>query len=312
MLPSAATRSEFLACRQLPLDRWEPGLRAIVARHHLPVTPARRFERGENPVFELLGGQIVKLVPPFWATIADREAQCLNHLQTSGVPVPRLLGCGEQDGWHYVIQERSPGRNLEDLWPTLLPAERVDVARKMGEILAMLHRVPTGGLRPGGVVWSQLVQARINGWMGRKDVQRLPAALRDSGVPYIETYGFSAPSGEETVLHGDLAPENCLASVGEGGRVRVEAIIDFGNAMLGPPRFDLTAPSVVMGKGDPTLVQALLDGYGAPPLTVSVRRGLMAYTLIHPMGDVADCLEIIPGLADATSWDVVAEAFWPV
>jgi len=41
-----------------------------------------------------------------------------------------------------------------------------------------------------------------------------------------------------------------------------------------------------------------------------LRPQLMAYTLLHPVADLHDCLGLIPGLNEARSWDAVAEGFW--
>jgi hypothetical protein len=37
----------------------------------------------------------------------------------------------------------------------------------------------------------------------------------------------------------------------------------------------------------------------------------MAYTLLHPLGDIAAILGLIPGLDQSGSWDDGAEQFWP-
>jgi hygromycin-B 7''-O-kinase len=292
------------------VEAWLPAIEAIGDRHDCRPVRAQRFERGENPVFDLDGRWVLKLVPPIWATIARRESACLAHLAGTGVPVPAWRGSGELDDWHYVVMERIPGRSLEDQWPDLTENERLAAAQALGAALASLHRLPVGTFRPDGVQWAERVRSWIAAWPRRRDVAKLAPDLQSSGVAYLEACGLDALSAPPVLLHGDLAPENAFAA-GQGDRWHVRAMVDFGNAMVGPAWFDLTAPSVIMGRGSRPLVQALLTGYGHPSLSAADRRELMAHTMIHPMGDLSECLALHPDLPKARSWDEVAAVFWP-
>jgi hygromycin-B 7''-O-kinase len=113
-------------------------------------------------------------------------------------------------------------------------------------------------------------------------------------------------------LHGDLAQENALAQQ-SGGGWRMTGLIDFGNAMIGDPLFDYTAPTVLLQPGDAVIVRRFLTGAGVPPTMpiASLRTRLMAYTLIHPMGDLRDCLDLIAGGTACATWEEAAVRFWP-
>jgi len=114
------------------------------------------------------------------------------------------------------------------------------------------------------------------------------------------------------LLHGDLAPINLLVRSGPDGWA-ISGMIDFGNAMRGDPWFDLTAASVLLQPGDRTMVHALLDGYaaGSSANLARLRPSLMVNTLIHPLGDIAACLNLVPGSSRCQTWDEVALRFWP-
>ena len=134
---------------------------------------------------------------------------------------------------------------------------------------------------------------------GRRTALSRPARIR-------------ARLGPPVLLHGDLAPENLLVKR-SAGSWEIAGAIDFGNAMRGAASFDLTPASVLLQPGDRTTVHALLapciQGSGAK-LDV-IRPALMAGTLIHPMGDLPECLGLIPGAEPCPTWDDVALKFWP-
>ena len=112
-------------------------------------------------------------------------------------------------------------------------------------------------------------------------------------------------------LHGDLAPENCLVTYHHGAW-KFSGVFDFGNALAGRATFDLTAATVLLAPLDAETMQAFLNGYGRDAGWLEKQRHrLMTYTLLHPLGDVSELLELVPGGKHATSWDEVATKFWP-
>jgi len=48
-------------------------------------------------------------------------------------------------------------------------------------------------------------------------------------------------------------------------------------------------------------VHAMWTGFGLESLTPAVRRRLMAYTMLHPLADLVERLQLVPGLAAARS-----------
>jgi hypothetical protein len=57
----------------------------------------------------------------------------------------------------------------------------------------------------------------------------------------------------------------------------------------------------------------MLAGYGGldSPRAGVLRTRLMALTLIHPMADLPGCLALVNGAAECSTWEAVAEIFWP-
>lgn len=309
-LPAIADYAEYERVRARPVAAWSGVVRAIAERHGVEAEAVERFAVGEAVVCGY-GPWVIKLLPPFASEVARREVEALTHLRDAGLPVPRLVGSGEAGrGWHYLVMTRMEGRPLEELREELSAAERCATAGQMGTMLARLPADTADGCRPGGVAWATWRARWLERWPRRADVARLPAVLRESGAEYVRAWAGEEDEGEHGLLHGDLAPVNVMAERREGV-VRVTAMIDLGNALAGPRLFDLTAGSVLHGRGERAVVHAMLAGFGLELLTPAVRRRLMAYTMLHPLGDLPECLQLVPGLVAARSWDEVAATFWP-
>jgi hygromycin-B 7''-O-kinase len=313
LLPAIATRADFHRVRNRPIDEWRPALRALGARHGFPDEPVQRFASGANPVFSLGDRLVVKLVPHLWSNVVQREIECLQFLaDKTTLPVARVVAEGRIEDWTYLVSTRLPGSPLDQVWPLLGPEEKDALAGELGGLLRGLHQIPINGLRPGGIVWEEFCENAIASWTARRDLQRLPAPLRADGPRFLAQVNPRSTPAPLVLLHGDLAPENMLVEHGAEGW-RISGVLDFGNAMTGDPLFDLTAPTVLLAPGQAEIVGRILASCGGPPAldARTLRRRLMALTLIHPMADLPDCLALLKGTGGCLTWGAVAERFWP-
>ncbi len=264
-------------------------------------------------MFALGTSHVLKLVPSIWATIASREFETLAFLATHiHVPAPRFVASGGLEDWHYVVSTRVEGEPLHRIWGKLAQDERLAITVKFGRILAALHALPPGELNPGGIIWREFCVSSFSNWTNRRDFPRLLPALQADGPRYLAANGAIVAGASRALLHGDLAPENLHVRQTDG-KWEIAGVIDFGNAMRGDRWFDLTAPSILLQPGDRRIVHALVDGYaeGSSLNIAAIRPSLMVGTLIHPMGDLPECLALIPGGPKCSTWDEVAELFWP-
>lgn len=310
LLPIADNTADY---RKIPIRNakvWELALLAIIHQHKLPTGPLTQFADGMNPVFAVGRECVIKLIPPFRGSVATREIEVLTHLAAyPHVPVARLLAHGLLDDWHYVVTSRLEGEPLHRVWPALDPKTRLQLAADYGRFFATLHALPMGNLQPGGMLWSDFCHTSITRWTGRRDFTRLSSQLQADGPRYLARHGPALESDRQVLLHGDLAPENLLVRR-KAGTWEIAGAIDFGNAMRGAATFDLTAASVLLQPGDRATVHALLE-HCTEEQVANLRPLLMAGTLIHPMGDLPECLDLIAGAATCPTWDDVAVRFWP-
>jgi hygromycin-B 7''-O-kinase len=313
LLPSTVTRADFFRVRNRPIDEWLPALRTLAARHGLPDGTVERFTTGENPVFGLGDRLVVKLVPNLWSHAVQREIECLRFLaDRTTLPVARIVAEGRIEDWSYLVSTRLPGAPLDQVWSLLDPEERDKLAGELGRLLRELHSIPVDGFNPVGSGWAHFCKNSIATWAARRDADRIPALLRADAPRFLAQEDLRNPGAALVILHGDLAPENTLVEHGAHGW-EFSGILDFGNAMIGDPLFDLAAPTVLLAPGRAEIVGRILASYGGPAArdAGALRRRLMALTLIHPLADLPDCLASLKGAAGCLTWDAVAKRFWP-
>ena len=312
LLPQPAVYGDYQRFKLDPETDWSCIARVIAGRHGLAFQSATRFPAGENPVLSLDGRYVIKLVPlKFWPLVIRREVDALTFLRGKGFVAGELIGHGEIDGWGYLVCTQLPGESFNAVWSRLALTEKRQAAWAFGALLAGLHRLPVGETRPGGITWEDFLRDGTASWLTRWSVQALPPVLRDSGLAYIRNAGLENDDSPFVFLHGDLVPENCLVT-SNNGEWSFSGVFDFGNAFAGRATFDLTAATVLMAPLEAETLRAFLAGYGRDAAWLEQqRRRLMAYTLLHPLGNASAQLDLIPGGKDATSWDEVAAKHWP-
>ncbi len=311
LLPSISNATDYERLRHDTL--WELALQTIISRHGLPAVRPTRFADGMNPVFAVGQKCVIKLIPPFRSSTAKREIEALAYLALHPrVPVARLLAHGVIDDWTYLVTSRLDGEPLHRAWPGMDRTTQLRLATEYGQLFATLHSVPAGDLLPGGIVWSDFCRTAITRWTERRDFLRLPTQLKTDGPRYLARHAPALDAARHVLLHGDLAPENLLVRR-PLDRWEIAGAIDFGNAFRGADWFDLTAASVLLQPGDRATVHALLARYLESNQTslTAIRPLLMTGTMIHPMGDLPDCLGLIAGADTCSTWDEVALKFWP-
>lgn len=318
LLPPITDHDAFRRLHGAGVDFWRPALDEIARRHGFAAGAITRFPAGDNPVFACEGTVVIKLVPPLWSDVARREIAMLAILAPdAAVSAPQLIGHGTIDDWHYVASTLMPGEGLHVVWPRLTRGEQEQLARDCGAVLRALHALPANAIPTGTFPdWNEWLRQAVTTWPTRWGLQRVPAPLRDDGARFLAAAGLGDPLQSPytwCALHGDFAPINTLVAK-QDGAWRISGLIDFGNSGFGDPVFDYTAPTILLQPGDAGIVQRFFAGLErtfSPNAFPAVRRRLMAYTLLHPMGDLSDCLDLLPAARTCTTWDEVAALFWP-
>lgn len=307
-LPPADTESAYDG---LPADH--PAYRAfadaLAPRFGLPGA-SERLAGGSLPVYALGPTAVVKLYPPYCAEEGPREADVLDALgRHPDVPAPALWGQGSHDGWRWVVMQRLRGRLWSDVDAGLKPAERRQLAHRLGRIAAALHRVaPTFD-------WPKRT------WPAFEAGQRAGAAARqarlglaESWVAQIDPFLEQLPTadGPEVLLHTELMRQHVFVET-DGAGWQISGVFDFEPARLGPAGYELASVGLFVAQGDPALLHAFLDGYGWPrgERTPGFQRRCLGWALLHQYSHLPWYLKRLPA-PDAQTLDDLARRWWPL
>jgi aminoglycoside phosphotransferase (APT) family kinase protein len=211
-----------------------------------------------------------------------REAAVHAALVKSGFPAPRVL-LHEVDlaplGLPFLVMERLPG---ETMWSAAarkgLPAF-LALPRQLAEIQVRLHRVEGAALRESARALGVDPEA-----MGvRADVERLHhriARERLTGLlPGADWLvgKLPAPAQPEVICHGDFHPLNLMV---DGDRLT--GVIDWANAAIGEPAWDVAGLRVIALYADPG-VPPWARGAASLARRLMVRRYMRLYRAAAPL-----------------------------
>lgn len=268
LLPEIQTPEDYAACFQAR-DRWAPALSVIAARHHLsgPILPA---SAGVNLVFSV-GDAFIKLCCPLWAAEGRVEREMLRALRLP-VATPPIRAEGELEGWSYLVVGRLPGVHAEDVLPILGDAARVRLCAQVGEVIAALRATPPPPSLPAvGTDFFDVLHAeapaRWGAWGWPTDAVTPLLARPDGG-------------GAPCTLHADLTDDNVLVAE-VNGEWQVSGVLDFADAMIGPPAYELVSPAVYLCRGHLPSLRAMLRAAGWDADDPDVRRALVEWTVLH-------------------------------
>lgn len=279
---------------------WSPALRALCERHALDPTRFERAKDGTHVVW--LGPDVVlKLFVRLWPEDHAREVAALTALAGSHLPVPRLLASGELEGWPYLLQERLAGTAVKHVWSTLGLHDQRDLMLQTGAFLARLHALPVAGC-PSPLAtddWRAFLAERLERCVEHHARGGASASFVDEVRALLAvTPELIEPDFRPRLIHADLTHDHLLVGQDDAtGRWHVRGIIDWADAMLGHPLYDLAVPPVFLAQGRVGVGMALLRGYGLMPHADLARR-LLWHFLVHKYGHIAGALRHAHGEPD--------------
>lgn len=307
-LPTDLDVKTFADSYRLRPDNWRWAIEEVAAAAGLAVTSLHPFGDGSNLIAAIDERHVVKIFPPFHRHQWESEHRVLAHLAGRlALPVPHLHGVGERDdGWTWVVLTRLPGVLLEEVWSTFERPVRAAILRAIGETMHEVHAIAPGPVASLPPNWDTFIAEQAARAEARHRRLNAPDWLFRDLPDLLATTPL--PTGPHVILTGEYTPFNLLAEPDLTGW-HLSGMIDFGDAMVGPPEYDLLGPSVFLCGGDPLLVHALFDGYGRP-LDPVLRRQLMLLQVLHRYSHFAAQLRL-PGWRDAGSLEALAQRLWP-
>lgn len=258
--------------------------RAIIHKHQLSKAELTLFSDGTNIVFSYGEDKVIKIFPPFHQSQFESERLVLKHLDGNlSIKTPTLEHEGEIFGWPYIIISKLEGTNLETLWETMSHNNKVVILRELGALIQEVHALPTDGLEAIDCHWSQFLEKQIANCVEQHQTKGLPEALLQQLPAYLDSIKEALPKIKKPViLTGEYTPMNFLVKQVDG-MWHISGLIDFGDAMLGLPEYDLLGPGAFLIQGDKQLLREFLTAYGYLPneMTDILSHQLMALMLLH-------------------------------
>ena len=235
---------------------WGPWVREVLSRHALVGgEPVAGFV-GSFPVF-LCGDVVVKL----FASAFDGHACWAVELACREAPLsPAVLASGtfyEDGDWPYVVFERVAGVAWRDLSSSLSPSAKHEVAAQLGEAVRAVHSLPAPAFRT-----TLLAELRATAASRAKLPPHLLAQVDDYLRDALPATHF---------VHGDITEDHVYID-----RSALVAIIDWGDALLADPYYELCAVFSGTFAGDLALFRTFLDAYAWPVDDAFPKRMLQA------------------------------------
>ena len=295
---------------------WAPYVHAVLRQHGLPVSPPKFGTVGTFPTF-LVGGYVVKLflstlAKPF-GTLFDGTLGQQVEVAVFGalagqpaIPGPGLIAAGRLfdagDGrqpaddppWPYLVTTRLGGTPWSAAGLAL--DERAGVARQLGAVVRQIHALPP----PTGLLWERdwLAEYREGCVERLRRWGTLPSRLIDRADAFL-----LLPPSDRRLVHADLHADHLFVDGGE-----LVGIIDWGDALVADPYYELPALHLGTFDADKGLLAAFLDGYGWPPDPDFARRA-MTMTLLHAF-DVMEGVAQRLDLRRVSTLEELADLVW--
>ncbi len=218
------------------------------------------------------------------------EARALTWASEDGVPVPALLAYEPHPG----PTHQSPFILLE--WLPSRPPPGREALRMAGRALRTIHARPVPGYGPLQVSgneatspetgrgrgrgryrsWGEFITALLNDCDYLAAVDLLSRRQRSAVRDHCDSRALAWSQASGVLLHGDLKHDHILST-----GPRLHGIIDWGDAAVGDPAWDLARASM-MGMDS---FDQLLDGYG--PVRPVDARLLAAYRVLWNVHSLA-------------------------
>lgn len=221
------------------------------------------------------GDVVVTIYPEEWDGRASYALEMEAHsiVDGQGLPIPRLLAHGEGPPWSWLIESAADGV----AW---IPSETS--AFDFGAVLRRLHDTPHDrGLLLGWGRFRTLVVDELAN-LGRNDdrLAAFPSDLRPGLRELAEsTYAAVDCRAPTRLLHGDVHGDNVFV---DPVSAKLTAIIDLNEMYAGDPWYDLADACFRLLRGEPPLVERMLEGYGLVPMDRDeTALRLLGWGLLH-------------------------------
>ncbi len=305
---------------------WADFVRVVCERHGF--SPCRSITNrvpGTCPTFIVDDRWVVK----FFGELFEGGASFRSELDANrlvaadgGIPAPAVLAQGalfdDDSGWPwpYLIFQYVPGDSLGEVYEQVSFEDKLALAGQLGRMTRRLHAIPVdgaGALQPAWDAYVQLLGERRRQCVEDHRAWGTPAHW----VAQIE--GFLLPADElvdagarPSLIHADITADHILGRF-DGGHWSMTGLIDFGDAMVGDPAYELIALHLDAFRCDRRLLEAYLAEY-CSGTDGRAGRGMIERAkhlmLLHRFNVLAVAVARLPGADAPTDLGELMAAVW--
>jgi hypothetical protein len=265
---------------------WEPNIRQVCAWHGFKGNKIIPGVPGTYPTFiidvdDLHGHPCGTIVLKFFGPLfngadsfkIERDVGYWLEKQSLPIPSPGILADGSLDeNWQYLVFEHINGMGIGQAREQLTKEDWFRVACQVGEYLHCLHDLSLNhfdeslsSLNPSMNTFSIFLEnQRLNCATNHRAWNDLPGHLLDQIegfiLPVDKLIDLSKPL---YLIHADLTSDHLLGKIRKGAW-HTQAIIDWGDAMLGNVLYELVSIYLDLFSSDNTLLRLCLDTYDLP------------------------------------------------
>ena len=251
--------------RPADADSWSPHVQRVLERHGIEAT--HPLSLGEGATFPtLIGGDVVVKFfgdLPSWRRAYRAETAANRCIAgDSRILAPNVLAQGQlfndaNSPWPYLVTQRVAGANWEDA--SLSFEDKLLIATELGRQVGYIQALD-----------ADADVARDGFW----PAPNLAAAARRTVLPsrlteQVDRFVAGMGAGDRVLAHGDLMFRHVFVEDG-----RLSGIVDWGDAMVADPHYELAQLQLNLFDGNKALLRALLDAANWPVGRTFARQAL--------------------------------------
>jgi hygromycin-B 7''-O-kinase len=301
---------------------WAPYMRATLGRAGLPDKGEVVTHFPTTHVSALVGARFfVKLHYEDWFGEECFQTERTFYETTRGceLPVPDLLAEGalyEDEGWRwpFLVLTMMPGKDVRSIGDATDGRSMERVASFVGSTMRRLHDLPVVEREPlvhstyADLINDRMAKSERDHVSWRSLPERLATSVRD--YVWARRDLVDPDRSSRRLIHGDLHGGNIfVAETGDGWDPT--GIVDFNDAMIGDPHYDLVSLHLKAFRADKSLLRIAMDAYGWEEVGSDWPERMMAFTLVHDYDMIEPVVSAFPGaLEGAGSLEDVADLLW--
>ena len=251
-----------------------------------------------NTVFRINDQRILKVFGTDAHHHFNIERAVLETLHDQ-IPAPRLIASGTlENDTPYIIMSEIPGKTLQDIWEGLSSTELRAVAREIGWITARLHQQPQDRLASIEAVFGGRTES-IEDMAAKRMTEieamdKLSTQHKDELLEFLHGQARDYLEVAPVLNHADLSHAHVYVVREDRQPPSVSGLIDWAEAMLGPPEWDITFHWFwTFSQDHDTMHECLKAYYQAMPRPDQfARRCFATHLFTYSMNEVWDYFTI--------------------